>query len=98
MKKTKNTLKAAALMVLFTAFLNGAHAYSNGKSGMNSIPENSVNTPVNYSASVPFKAAAKKIPVEVKNVWHNMPSFDKYGNEITPRARFNMMQHTINNK
>lgn len=36
--------------------------------------------------------------VTVENIWKNMPSYDKYGNEITARARENMLQNALANK
>ena len=94
-----NSLKAKALMVILVILFAGAHWYSNGKGNNNSGNEQPVKiNPVLNVETVPYKAVTKKLPIEVKNIWHRMPSFDKYGNEITPRARFNMMQNKITNK
>ena len=40
--------------------------------------------------------AGKKVnSVRVKNIWKEMPSYDKYGNEITARARYNMRMNAM---
>ncbi len=78
----KTTIILTAALTVF--MLTGAHGYSNVMGS---------NNPVNNNNSVSeIKAIGAKTitPVEVKNIWHNAPSFDKYGNEITARARLNM--------
>ena len=37
-------------------------------------------------------------PKDVKYIWKDMPTYDRYGNEITPRARENMLQNSLLNK
>jgi hypothetical protein len=39
------------------------------------------------------KDIKKSEPKAVKYIWKDMPSYDKYGNEITPRMRENMRQN-----
>ena len=96
MKNTINKLKTAAILILFVIFLNGAHAYSNGKGGNSPVSETKVNNITTNKDATSFKTITKKLPIEVKNIWHNVPSYDKYGNEITPRARLNMMMNELN--
>ena len=51
--------------------------------------------------SIENKAGSKKgskkevKPVQVKYIWKDMPSFDKYGNEITARMRENMKNNEL---
>ncbi len=44
------------------------------------------------------KEIKKSEPTAVKYIWKDMPSYDRYGNEITPRARENMMENSLNQK
>ncbi len=44
------------------------------------------------------KETKRTEPTEVKNIWKNMPSYDRYGNEITARARENMLQNSLSLK
>lgn len=39
--------------------------------------------------------SSQKKSVEVKNIWKEMPTFDKFGNEITGRARKNMRENAL---
>ncbi len=56
-----------------------------------------VNKPVSEKTRVKDNSQKVK-PVTVKNIWKDMPGYDRYGNEITARARYNMMQNESMNR
>jgi hypothetical protein len=106
MKATNNKFKATLILAFMFSIIMGAHGYSSEKPGSSAAEvqlstggtlEQEVNNG-ELSASKPVKAVKTINPVTVKNIWENMVSYDRYGNEITARARFNMKQNSMINK
>ncbi len=108
MKHTINSIITSAVIAFVLCLAMGAHAYSNDNknNGLNetTIIENhgesaiSIITEGNVTVNS-VKAARFIKSAPVKNIWNNMPSYDRYGNEITARARYNMLQNSLlNNK
>jgi len=67
-------------IVLCFVLILGAHGYSKSKDA-NEDEKAEISKKTNF--------------LTVRNVWKDMPSYDRYGNEITPRARYNMRQNAI---
>lgn len=89
MKNSINSAIIIAIVAFFalcnTAFCSKPEDKNNGKGSEPKTEQNEV------------KEVKKMQPVIVKNIWNNMPSYDKYGNEITGRARKNMLENTSKN-
>ena len=107
MKNSNKTFTQKLLTVLALALFLGAHGYANDKENGNINNEN-VKSGTGYAATVNNIPVSHKygnqstsktviLPVEVKNIWNDMPSYDRYGNEITAKARFNMQQNALLN-
>ena len=107
MKNTNKTFTQKLFMILTLALFLGAHGYANDKENGNINNEN-VKSGTGYAATVNNIPVSHKygnqstsktviLPVEVKNIWNDMPSYDRYGNEITAKARFNMQQNALLN-
>lgn len=84
-------MKKLILTAVSIIIISGAHGYASSKDDVYNENKQSVT-----------KADAGKNgntvkPVEVKNIWKDMPGYDKYGNEITPRMRYNMQQNALLN-
>lgn len=107
MKNSNKTFTQKLLMVLTLALFLGAHGYANDKGNENANSENVKsgtgyaatvnNLPVSHSYGKQSTSKTVILPVEVKNIWNDMPSYDRYGNEITAKARFNMRQNAMLN-
>ncbi len=96
--KSKFNLIAALCFILIL----GAHGYSKSKDGISAGKEqvySSSNENMNIEKQGDKSETSQNSNfVTVKNEWRFMPSFDRYGNRITPRARYNMMQNEMLNK
>src|SRR5258706_13205160 len=100
MEKTNKTFAQRLIMVLALVLFLGAHGYSNDKDNgrINTEPAkiknvyaaSALNHKVSDKFSRPSVSKTVMLPVEVKNIWKDMPGYDRYGNEITARARLNM--------
>ncbi|HAX49376.1 MAG TPA: hypothetical protein PK605_02850 [Ignavibacteria bacterium] len=93
----KNSISAAIIILIISIFSINATVYC-------SKPEDNLKNKDNNSSelnaqsnSIKKEAKKYKEPEEVKNVWKEMPSFDKYGNEITARMRENMQKNGMLN-
>ena len=105
MKNTTKTFGQKAILALVIALCLGAHGYSNDRNNPKTGNENAVseyclaasvqNLPESHKSGIPGVSKTVILPVDVKNIWKDMPSYDKYGNEITARARFNMQQNAL---
>lgn len=81
-------MKKLILAAISIVVISGAHGYGKAK--------DDVNADNGKSQEIISKSNGNTVkPVEVKNIWKDMPGYDKYGNEITPRMRYNMQQNAI---
>jgi hypothetical protein len=84
----KNTVNSAIIIAIVTFFAFSSTAFCSKPEDKNNGKEISVKTEQKEAKEV------KTEPVIVKNIWKDMPSFDKFGNEITGKARKNMMENS----
>jgi hypothetical protein len=102
MKNTTKTTAGKLILALIPVLFMGAHGYSNDReNGGETIKSNTgydasvKNLPVVHKYGKQSTSRTVILPAEVKNIWKDMPSYDRYGNEITSRARFNMKQNAM---
>lgn len=87
--KAINLVIVSAAIILFSAA-----SYSKDFKGKDNLHDKNLTVVKEDS-----KDNSQKVkPVEVKYIWKDMPSYDRYGNEITPRARKNMLQNSLSTK
>src|SRR5258706_8905902 len=84
---------------LITIFGLGAHGYAKQKENLygskKSVTAKINNENIEDNSEEINTAGNSKVKwLKVENIWRSMPSFDKYGNEITDRARNNMRQNS----
>lgn len=84
----KNTIYSA-IIALAAFFALNSTSYCSKPEDKNNGKELSVKTEQND-----VKEVKKVESIKVKNIWKDMPSFDKFGNEITGKARKNMMENS----
>ena len=99
----KISISAALIILIVSIFSINATVYcfkpeDNLKEKDNNRSEMNIESKITKQEVKEDNASKVKAPKEVKNVWIEMPSFDKYGNEITARMRENMKQNEILNK
>lgn len=88
---SKSILAITVLSIFFSASI-----FSKDKADeIQSEIYNSVSEKENAEKS---KVTKRTEPKEVNNIWKDMPSYDRYGNEITARARENMLQNSLSLK
>ena len=92
MKTTLILTAALASMLIF-----GAHGYSKPKDSRDSkravTLQASKGNPGDNKEEINTIGNKRVKCTTVKNIWGVMLSYDKYGNEITERARLNMMEN-----
>lgn len=89
-------LRSILAVIAVLSILFSATVYSNDKvNGKKSEICKSISEKEN---SVKNKDTKRSEPTAVKNIWKDMPSYDRYGNEITARARENMFQNSLSLK
>ena len=81
-------MKTILILTAAVCFLS-ANSFSSDLKG-----KDDVNKPSLEKTHIKDKSQKVK-PITVKNIWKNMPSYDRFGNEITAKARFNMEQNRI---
>ncbi len=92
---SKSILAITVLSILFSASIFSKDKFSGKPSDVNiSVSEKESSEKQKEDKSETKKTDSKA----VKYIWKDMPSYDRYGNEITPRARENMMKNTTSNK
>lgn len=94
LKETKMSKLILAIAVLSFMFQTNVFAGDNAedrKFGNN----NSISSEVSKEKN---KITETKKPSEVKNIWKDMPSYDRFGNEITAKARENMLKNSLSVK
>ena len=92
--KMKNTFRLAVLAAVVMMFVFSTSSYCSTPgdelSGKNSAAAEKLE-----SGSMQKEIKKNTEPEDVVNVWKDMPSYDRYGNEITPRARKNMLENAM---
>jgi len=90
----KNTFRSAVLSAVVMMFVITLSSYC-------STPEDELDGK-NSAASEKLESdnmqkdiKKKSVPKDVINVWKDIPSYDRYGNEITARARKNMLENAM---
>ena len=85
----KNTINSAIIIAAIAFFALCSSTYCSKPEDKNNGRESSQKTEQNE-----VKEVKKTQPITVKNIWKDMPSYDRYGNEITGKARKNMMENS----
>ncbi|MBE2227709.1 MAG: hypothetical protein IAE93_10215 [Ignavibacteria bacterium] len=93
----KNSISAAIIILIISIFSINATVYCSKPEDNLKNKDNNRSELNAQSNSIKKEAKKDKAPEEVKNVWKEMPSFDKYGNEITARMRENMQKNGMLN-
>lgn len=92
--KMKNTFNSAVLAALVMIFSISVSSYCSTPEdeldGKNSAASEKLET-----GNTQKEIKKKSEPKDVLNVWKDMPSYDRFGNEITARARKNMLENAL---
>lgn len=90
----KNTFKPAVLAAVVMMFVISLTSYCSTP-GDEVTGKNSAASEKIGSGSKQKEIKKKSQPEDVVNVWKDLPSYDRYGNEITARARKNMLENAM---
>lgn len=92
--KMKNTFRSAVIAAVVMMFVISASSYCSASEdeldGKNSAASEKLE-PGNTQKEIKKKSE----PEDVVNIWKDMPTYDRYGNEITARARKNMLENAM---
>ncbi len=90
----KNTFRSAILAAVVMMFVISLTSFCSTP-GDEVSEKNSAASEKLESGSMQKEIKKKSEPKDVENVWKDMPSYDRYGNEITARARKNMLENAM---
>ncbi len=96
--RMKNSVKTAIIITIFSVLtITGTSYSSKPEDKLNDNKDSKIEKIISKD-NIQKEVKKSNEPKEVKNIWKEMPSYDRYGNEITARARKNMLENELNNK